>query len=138
MRLLARQSSATWRRSTLRITSFKSIKHPPPSHSIYFDGGSLNSDYNCFYGTGTGYYVGYDGTDRADLAAWNTSTGADANSVEGNPGFMSLFNLHIDPAFILVDAAGTVISGITTDIDGDLRDTPPDIGADEYGYGPEL
>jgi hypothetical protein len=103
--------------------------------AIYHGAGALASDYNCVYSFGPGalYNMGRDGsTDYATLAAWQAGTGLDLNSVEGNPGFIGLLNLHIDTLVTLVDAAGTPIDGITNDIDGDLRGSPPDIGADEY------
>jgi hypothetical protein len=104
--------------------------------AIYHGAGTLASDYNCVYGPGPGapYNMGRDGaTDYPALAAWQAGTGRDLNSVEGNPGFIGLLNLHIDSLATLVDAAGTPIDGITDDIDGDVRDAAfPDIGADEY------
>jgi hypothetical protein len=97
--------------------------------------GTLASDYNCFYGTGTAYNMGRDGTTPyATLALWQGGTGRDANSIEGNPGFVSSINLHIHPSFDLVDSAGISISGITDDIDHNVRAGVPDIGADEYTY----
>jgi hypothetical protein len=100
--------------------------------------GTLTSDYNCVYGTGTGYNMGGDGgTNYATLALWQAATSRDLNSVEGNPGFMGPTDLHIDSLATLVDSAGTAIDGITDDIDGDVRGTPPDIGADEYDAAPE-
>jgi hypothetical protein len=98
--------------------------------------GTLTSDCNCFYGTGTAYNVGRDSTtatNYATLALWRVGTSRDLNSVEGNPGFFGPTDLHIDSLATLVDSAATPIAGITADIDGDLRDaTFPDIGADEY------
>jgi hypothetical protein len=102
-----------------------------PCYGIYRSAGTLVSDYNCFYGTGTGYRVGYSGSAYATLAAWQT-LGYDLNSVAGDPGFVSATDLHIDSLATLVDSAGTPIARITDDIDGDLRGTPPDMGADEY------
>ena len=105
-----------------------------PCWAIYRSVGTLASDYNCVYGTGIGYNMGYDGlTNYATLAAWQAGTPYDDNSVEGNPGFFSATNLHIDSAYGRVDSAGTPIDGITNDIDSQLRDAAfPDIGADEY------
>jgi nitrous oxidase accessory protein NosD len=97
--------------------------------------GILTSNYNCFYGTGAAYNMGRDATTAyATLALWQGATGRDANSVEGNPGFVSAINLHIHPSFDLVDSAGVAIPGITDDVDHNLRAGVPDIGADEYTY----
>jgi hypothetical protein len=102
--------------------------------AINRNAGTLTSDYNCVYGSGTGYNMGRDGsTNYATLALWQAGTPYDDHSVEGNPGFVSATNLHINTAYVLVDEAATPIAGITDDIDGDLRNAvSPDIGGDEY------
>lgn len=102
--------------------------------SIYLAGGSLSSNYNCVYGSGTGYNVGFSGSSHATLAAWNAATGFDANSVSGLAGFVDATNLHIAPTFDLVDGAGQTVAIVTTDIDDETRNSPPDIGADEYEF----
>lgn len=102
--------------------------------SIYLAGGTLNSDFNCVHGTGTGYNVGFSSVNQPSLTAWNAATGLDGNSVSGNPGFVDGSNLHIAPTFSLLDGAGQTVGLVTTDIDGDTRSTPPDIGADEYVF----
>jgi hypothetical protein len=99
---------------------------------------NLTSDVNLFFFSGanaagfrTGA-LGATGTDFANLAAWQTASGNDANSLFGDPLFVSpASDLHLScgsPA----DNAGMPIPGITTDIDGEMRSaTTPDIGADE-------
>ena len=71
---------------------------------------------------------------------WRQATGQDANSVYGDPMFVSPVDLHIQTSVVSpVSDAGTPIAGITTDIDNDIRNlTTPDIGADEYTYAPQL
>jgi hypothetical protein len=88
----------------------------------------LTSDYNCFYGNRVGYTGG---ATYATLANWQT-LGYDAHSVAGDPGFMSASDLHIDSTYLLVNNAGLYVTDVQTDIDGDVRNDPPDIGADEY------
>ncbi|MFZ5434109.1 MAG: CARDB domain-containing protein, partial [Calditrichota bacterium] len=103
---------------------------------IYISGGTLTSDYNAFYSSGPGalYNVGFlSATNYATLALWQ-GTGYDTNSREGNPGYLSSTDLHIAPTFSLLNGVGTAIAGITDDIDGETRGTPPDIGADEYVF----
>ena len=99
-------------------------------------GAGLASNYNDLYATGTTGFVGHDGTNaQATLANWQTATGQDANSISVDPLFVGATaptaNLHLQgssPA----KGAGTPISGITTDFDGDARSaTAPSIGADE-------
>jgi hypothetical protein len=87
------------------------------------------SDYNNLYTTGTN--IGYDGSDQTTLAAFQTSTGMETNSVSANPGFVSYNDLHSKSSGI--NNQGTPIAGITTDMDGETRNTStPDIGADEF------
>lgn len=87
------------------------------------------SDYNNLYTSGSvlGYYSG----SKADLAAWQTASSKDANSISSDPLFISNSDLHVYLA--TMNAAATPIAGITTDIDGEVRNaTTPDIGADEF------
>ena len=95
-------------------------------------------DYNDYYTTGAN--LGYLGTATLDLAAWRTATGKDVKSVSGNPKFISASNLHIQTDQItVVSNAGTPLSVVLDDIDGDTRAVTPnltDIGADEYTYIP--
>jgi len=93
-------------------------------------------NYNCYYTTGPNLgYIG--GINRADLPEWRTGTGKDLQSVAGDPQFISSTDLHINPAIPSpVDNAGFYLASVTDDIDGDVRQDPPDIGADEYTYTP--
>jgi hypothetical protein len=103
--------------------------------SIYYAGGILTSDHNCFDGSGSPYSVGYlysGDTYYTTLPEWVAGTSQDQYSRQGNPNFVSSSDLHIDPMSDFVDGAGTPIPGITTDIDGDPRAEASDIGADEY------
>ena len=99
-------------------------------YAAYFQAPSAidTSDYNNFYSTGTN--LAYWGSNVANLAALQSASGKDAHSVSANPQFVSNTDLHTGA--IALHAAGTPISGITTDIDGDLRAATPCIGADEY------
>jgi hypothetical protein len=104
--------------------------------AIYKDSGTLYSDYNAVYSPGPGalYNVGYAAsTSYPTIMQWQ-GAGFDAHSVEGNPGFVSATDLHIQPQYSLLDGAGVDTAGIATDIDGDGRGSPPDIGADEYAH----
>jgi hypothetical protein len=123
--------------STVAVLKNNIIRIDEPTAACYAinkNVGTLTSDYNCVSGTGTGYSMGRVGvTNYATLALWQTATLLDSHSVEGNPGFVSATDLHIDSTYALVDEAGTPIAGITNDIDGQLRNAAfPDIGADEY------
>src|SRR6185369_4723579 len=60
--------------------------------------------------------------------------GGNVNSLNVQPIFTSNADLHLSPGFnSSLNNTGTPIAGITTDIDGDIRNvTTPDIGADEF------
>ena len=89
------------------------------------------SNFNGLYSTGSNLAY-WAGSDASDLAALQALNGQDGNSVETNPLFYSEMDLHI--LQVALDSAGTLTPGITTDIDGDTRTTPPDIGADEFDF----
>ena len=94
--------------------------------------GSTPMDYNSFSNcTNVGKISGVDYT---TLAAWRTASGQDANSIEGDATLISATNLHLLRGSPCIDA-GIAVIGITTDIDGHYRSSPPDIGADEYFEG---
>jgi hypothetical protein len=104
---------------------------------------NITSNYNDLFTSGTSSAFSRiaslaqsTGFDLTSLAAFQGATGKDANSVSGNPQFISTSNLHINPAAgTVVESTGTPIAGITTDIDGDSRNaTTPDIGADEGNF----
>ena len=92
---------------------------------------NISSNYNNLYTSGTNLGV-INSSNRTNLAAWQTSSGGDANSLSIDPVYTSTTDLHINNA--LLNNAGISITGITKDIDGDARHaTTPDIGADEMG-----
>jgi hypothetical protein len=96
---------------------------------------TMTSDYNDLYAPigGVGFYSS--GGVRQTLAQWQAATGLDAHSISADPCFVSIaspFDLHIQEASPTI-TAGTPISDMTDDFDGDPRDlVTPDIGADEY------
>ncbi len=89
------------------------------------------SNNNLFYGTGTAYKVGWLINPFTTLAEWQT-TGLDLSSYSGNPLFVSNSDLHLQQSSALPHQNGAVALDVTSDIDGQLRFQPPDIGADEY------
>ena len=94
-------------------------------------------NYNDYYVSGTPGILGYLGADQTTLAAWQTATGQDANSINDDPHYVSDTDLHINTAYNTVSNNGQYLASVTTDIDGNTRSvTTPDIGADEYTYVP--
>ena len=93
-----------------------------------YSGGTLTSDYNCLYcpySNYVGYYNGYQ-----NWSAWQ-GLGFDLHGINSDPKIGGQLNMHLKTGSPCIEKA-TPITGITTDIDGDTRGTPPDIGADEY------
>lgn len=98
------------------------------ARALYVSSGNLSSDYNSyFYPNSTlGFYNG----NYNNLALMQTGASSDANSLEVDPIFTntSTGDLHI--ANTSLNGVGTPV-GILVDIDGQVRTTTPDIGADE-------
>jgi hypothetical protein len=70
-------------------------------------------------------------TDQADLAAWQAASGQAVNSLSIDPQYESDTDLHVSASGL--NKAALLLSYISTDIDGEVRDaTNPDIGADEF------
>ncbi|MGN6519130.1 MAG: beta strand repeat-containing protein, partial [Dokdonella sp.] len=101
------------------------------------------TNFNDLYASGTGGITGsLAATDAPTLAAWQLSSGQDANSISSDPlfaaanGTFSTVDLHLlagSPAA----GAGVSVGSVTTDIDGDPRPASnPAIGADEPVAGP--
>jgi len=94
-------------------------------------------DHNDYYSQallGTNLIGKIGAADHATLAAWQTATGQEANSLNVNPVFVSATDLHLVNNFnCALDGYGTPIAGITNDHDNDTRDVAaPDMGADEF------
>ncbi|QOJ27833.1 MAG: T9SS type A sorting domain-containing protein [Ignavibacteriales bacterium] len=96
--------------------------------------GTLTSDNNDFYyADATNGNVGFWNTAATQtLAQWQTASSQDANSISANPLFVSSTDLHLSANTSPVVGKGTALAGITMDIDGNMRDTIPEIGAHEF------
>jgi hypothetical protein len=95
-----------------------------------------NIDFNDYWvpvSSPTGPQVlGFIGSDRLALTDIQTGTTKDANSKNFNPAFASAIDLHLTAEI----GQGVLLAGIVdNDFDNDLRDTVPDIGADEIVSG---
>ncbi|MEL7533678.1 MAG: LamG-like jellyroll fold domain-containing protein, partial [Bacteroidota bacterium] len=104
------------------------------SFAIWLDDGYIgldSLDYNLYNSAGNIVNLGGLGT-LIDLVTWQAAApGANVNSIEGNPDFVSATDLHV--AGTLPNNVGDPSTGLLTDIDGDVRNlTTPDIGADEF------
>ncbi len=118
----------TYQGSNIRVQN--NVLFSSNGYAIYrYSNGLNNCDYNDLYtgGANLGYYNGV----RTDLSAWQSATGLDGNSISVDPLYNSLTDLHVGA--VDLNGAGNPFTGITTDIDGEQRDTlTPDIGADEF------
>lgn len=101
----------------------------PAAYTYYMS----SCDYNDYYVTG-GSFGDIDGTSCSSLADWQSAGGLDGNSLDVNPGIVSLtgtIDIHTKAAAI--NNLGTPITGITKDFDGETRNaSTPDIGANEF------
>ena len=86
-----------------------------------------NNDYHTT-GATFGYWNG--GAVETTFTLWKTASGQDANSLNVNPAFFSNTDLHTYLA--LLNAVGQSGTGVPDDIDGEARNTLPDMGADEF------
>ncbi len=96
---------------------------------------NFTSNYNLIYGTGTGFVFGnLSGISYANLAAWQTASLLDANTIQNDPLYINPFviapDLHLQAGSPAI-GAGTS-STVTTDYDGSTRSGAMDMGADQY------
>lgn len=95
---------------------------------------------NNYYGTNASVKIGkLAANEYPTIALWKSALSAstkETNSLNIQPNFISATDFHLtqNNTNSGIHAKGIAISGITTDIDGDPRATPPDMGADEIFY----
>lgn len=106
------------------------------SCAIYIPSGTVlsNINYNDYYGYGTYGILGYFGSNITSLAAWQTATGQDANSLSVDPGYVSATDYH--PTNNALNNTGTYLTQVPTDFTGAMRTNPPDFGAYNFGNDP--
>jgi hypothetical protein len=105
--------------------------HEGGGYPIYLSSiaGIADMNNNNYYSTGAN--MGYLGANITSIGAWRTATSKESNSINSSMTYKSATDLHTNS--VVLNAAGTPISGITTDIDGATRNSStPDIGADEF------
>ncbi len=102
------------------IFNYTSTNLSSENNDLYY----IQNQYNCL--------VKIAGTDYLTLAEWQ-ATGHDINSISEMPNFIGS-DLHINEiGSTRLESHGIPITGIETDLDGDLRNnSTPDIGADEF------
>jgi len=86
-------------------------------------------NYNNYYTTGTTLGT-WNGSNEATLADWQSASGFDNHSYSTDPKYIN-DSTNINSTNSALSGAGIAISGITMDINGNIRSNPPTIGANE-------
>lgn len=103
------------------------------SYAIYAVTGTTfgTINYNNYYAGGANARLGFLGSDITTLAAWQTASTQDLNSLDVNPSFTP--NNIVIPIAAALNDLGTPIATVFDDIAGNLRNvTNPDMGAYEF------
>lgn len=87
-------------------------------------------NYNDYYSAGVVGFNGIAYADVANLAAWQTFSTQDANSVAVDPQYTSATNLALLGSSPVI-SSGVTIAGVTNDYTNSTRNSPPSIGAYE-------
>ncbi|MEM9823357.1 MAG: right-handed parallel beta-helix repeat-containing protein, partial [Bacteroidota bacterium] len=91
--------------------------------------GLSQCDFNNLYTTGP--LLGFWNADISNLAAWQSASSLDVNSLSVDPLFLGVDTFAL--AQVALNGAATPLVEVTVDLEGDLRDaSAPDIGADEF------
>lgn len=91
--------------------------------------GNLKSDFNDLYSP-LGYFAKWNNTSAANLPALQVISGKDSNSVSVDPMFVAEVDLHVISPFLYRN--GKHHSMVLYDFDGETRNDPPCLGADEF------
>ncbi|MDD3875883.1 MAG: choice-of-anchor J domain-containing protein [Bacteroidales bacterium] len=103
------------------------------SYSIYATAGTVFNkiDNNDYFVSGPFGTLGYFSSDILTLSNWRLITLKDTNSINVNPNFIGINNLHTFSTTI--NNEGAPIPAVTDDIEGTLRNVnTPDIGGFEF------
>ena len=127
---------------TMKNNLFRCLVYPSGSYyCVGTNALALNewgfSDYNVFYNF-YGNQMGYKPTSAVNFTGWKSFfLGTELHSQYRDFLLQDILagDLHLNPATnCALDNAGIYIPSVATDMDGDIRSNPPDIGADEFTY----
>ena len=86
-------------------------------------------DHNNLYSSGI-VFSSHGNTDCLTFEDWKKTSGFDSSSVNVDPGYTSVYDLHISE--LALNRAAVPVSFVKYDLDGETRDSQyPDIGVDE-------
>lgn len=90
----------------------------------------LTIDYNDYYASGTGGVIGLVGAlDKTTLAAWQSTTSQDANSLNTDPTLLSAGSTTASDYLATASLPGVTGTGVTDDYNSVNRGTSPLMGA---------
>lgn len=115
---------------SLRVLN-NALKNDGPGYAVYANANtSFVADNNAYFTDGAtfGYWNG--GAVETTFAAWQAASLQDTNAINIDPNYMSNTDLHT--FLVLLNEGGDPNTGVLFDIDGEPRDSLPDIGADEF------
>lgn len=92
-------------------------------------------DNNCYFPIHSDFAYNFNTSNYLTFSNWQSQFNSDANSISINPDFTAAPN-DLHARAIQLFNSGTNILFPELDIDGELRDTLPDIGADEFTPAP--
>ncbi len=124
-------SNNTWRNNI--ITHSAAVGNA----AVIDDNTGINNtwNYNLYYSTGADLFSYLYTSSPSAYASWR-ATGQDANSVVGNPDFVSETDLRLKKGSC--GKQGILLDSVTRDILDSTRNNPPAIGAFEYFYQNDL
>ncbi len=104
------------------------------SYALYAIAGVVfdQIDYNSYYTSAPASALAFLGTERTNMNQLRAGTGQDNNSFRYNANFTSSEDLHIPNGPSGLEGLALPLAYVTDDIDGDIRTSTPDIGADEF------
>lgn len=110
---------------------------PATNTALWFETFSsdiYSNNNNLFVSAGTGVrQIGYvNGNSRKLLNSWVAATALDNNSIAADPLFVNLATGDLHPGNPALNNMGATTTGITADITGVTRNSPPDAGAFEF------
>jgi hypothetical protein len=127
-------------RNNVLINTLSNTNPTARSYAIYTAlGVTLNEiNNNAYYTAGTSSALSMiSGVEYTNMNGLRQATMQDQNSLFYLPNFISNKNLHIPTGLSGIESAALPLTYITTDIDGDVRQATPDIGADEFNGTPQ-